>query len=761
MKPIDRRKFLQVTSAAAGLGMGVVGNIPGVMGEVLSGGKITTAAKVHKHLKSTATKATQYPHIKEQALTAQELWLQSISQGLNFVNNEIMLADHILVEDDAPGIGANNKDVWETIASGVILRKKLFVNIMPVRQAILTMMVYPLQPKPPMSGGKLKFHVNGHGPIVHEVRHQWTSIPIPREYIKKGENIIEVTVEDKTTKFRTPIASYSNYKYGSLDKSKPLYRSEQSIDGGKTWSNKGLGASNSINGEYPIRLKLRAYQQKGWLQTRTIDLADAAVEGVLRFPTVIESALLNLDAIQVKDADLVVMVRSGNTHQPEAGGWSDWKTINEEVIPSDLLERFIQVKFDITSSAGNSTPRIRGLKIFSQKKPLESGAREEIFVTEAVNRPLIPGSFKFLHEDPTHQALKELRATYELDTIVEGARTELEKVMLLRGWVASRWNWFMPDSEQALIRWDAREILNPQRNPGGSNKPGGFCLYYAIVFAQACQSFGIPARVVNINFAVYGGHEVAEIWSREYGKWIMIDPNFDSMFVTRDNGEPLNVLEMHRIFLDTYYPNGETVDRDSWTDEDRDRRAERIDPDNLPIRIQIGGQALSGSLKDYVWWKITDAPAPGYAGGYGFFNTAYLRWLPRSNWLSQPLPMPINHGRTHWGWDGYLAWADKQAPETPEHKNFVRHESDIYGRLFSVDFNAEPVESNILRITMATDSPGFAHFELIDNGKLITTPENIYLWELSPGINILELRSLDVFENKGTMSKLTVNYMPK
>lgn len=214
----------------------------------------------------------------------------------------------------------------------------------------------------------------------------------------------------------------------------------------------------------------------------------------------------------------------------------------------------------------------------------------------------------------------------------------------------------MPSAENApFTQWDARKILNPQVGGNDSDKPGGYCLHYAVVFAQACQSFGFPARIVNANFSVYGGHEITEVWSREYGKWMMIDPNFDTMFVCRENGIPLNVLELHRIFLVTYYPGGEIMDRDDWTYEDRDRRSQNIVPDDLPISMQIGGNALSGGLKEYVWWKVTDSLAPGYAGGYGFFNTAYIRWLPRNNWLSEPHPMPIDHGRTHWGWEGYLA----------------------------------------------------------------------------------------------------------
>ena len=152
------------------------------------------------------------------------------------------------------------------------------------------------------------------------------------------------------------------------------------------------------------------------------------------------------------------------------------------------------------------------------------------------------------------------------------------------------------------------------------------------MFAQFCQSFGIAVRMVNLNYSIWGGHELTEVWSRDYEKWIMIDPQFDTMFVNRETGIPLSTLEVHQVFLAAYYPEGEVIDRNSWTVEDRDRRAESVDPNDLPIRMQIGGNALSGSLDDYIWWKVTDdSPAPNYHGGYGFTSTSHIRWLPRIN----------------------------------------------------------------------------------------------------------------------------------
>ncbi|MEX2573185.1 MAG: transglutaminase-like domain-containing protein [Balneolaceae bacterium] len=753
---INRRKFLRMTGAA-GLGLGVL-STPAAAN--LSAENRAPCLPDGIRAGKPASRSSTDPYGTEHAWTAAELWSRSVSDGLNYVNGAIELDDHILVEDDAPGLGAIQSQVWETIEPGVILQKQLRIDRWPVRQAILSMMVYPVEPPAPMSGGKLQFRVNGNEPIIYEVRHSWTSVTVPAAYLRQGENTIEVTVTDDGIGFRTPVALHSNYRYGSRTRTPPSpQRSRRSRDGGTSWE-QGLGASGDNSGEYPIRLKLRGYREKGWLQTEIIDLSGTA--DVLHFPAAVESARIDLDASRTGGSgNLTVYLRHGHTHRPETGGWSDWERQTQSELPAGMQNRFIQLKLEAASDTGDATPRIRNLRLNSRLQPVPSDARKEIHLTGSLNRPLIDSPFDFQHEDPVYPALQELREEYGLDDVVEGARTEMEVIMRLRNWAAARWNWFMPSSDlEDMISWDSRRILDP----GDSREPGGYCLYFSIVFAQACQSFGIPARMVNINYAVFGGHEVAEVWSREYNKWIMIDANFDSMFVSQETGEPLNVLELHDIFLETYYPGGEIIDRDAWTYEERDRRSEPVDPETLPIRMQTDGHALSGQIgSDYVWWKVTDAPAPGYAGGYGFFNTAYVRWLPRSNWLSRPLPMPITHGRTHWGWDGYLAWADPQTPETPEHRHFVRRKSDMYERLFTVDFSAEPSadsEKNVLEIRMATDSPGFAHYELSDNGNGRTTGDSVYRWQLAPGLNNLTMRTVDVLGNRGPESEVTVNYMP-
>ena len=694
---------------------------------------------------------------KVETWTAAELWAKSVSQNLKLEDNAIVLEDNLLIENDALTLGSIRSEAWDTLSKGRIIRKVLELPVLPAKNAWISMLIYPIVPTEPMSGGKLEFRVNGNEPIIYELRHFWTSVPVPVAYLKKGRNLIELRVHKQNEKFRIPMALSSVIRNAIGQTSSFTGNSKRSVDNGKTWNYAG---SSSNIAEYPIRLKMQAYAKKAWLQTPVINLADKALKEVMYFPVNVEVVELKPRILNTEGSKWNTRIRSGNTHQPEAGGWTAWQNFDGSTLPAGGKHRFVQLEYNIDPGTGNSTPKILGLDLKSKWQSNSTGAG--IFITEVKNYPMIRSSFDFVHENPALPELQEFRKQFKLDQVVDGAKTEWEKIKRLRAWTAANWDWFLPNSEfEDFLSWDASKILSGPTAPGNLSKRGGNCLHYAIVFAQACQSFGIPARIVNTNYAIWGGHELVEIWSRDYEKWIMLDPNFDSMFYLKKDGIPLNILELHDLFLKTYYPGGEIIDRDKWSFEDRDMRANRINPNDLPIAIDVGGNAFSGQInKDYVWWKATfNKSNPGYSGGYGFYNTAEVRWLPRSNWLSQKLPLPVTHGRTHWGWDGYYAWTDDQTPETPEHRYFVRREKDMYARLCSVDFSVIQISEGLLKINMATDTPGFSHYNLLINGVKVSVMGSSAIVNLVQGPNVIKASSVDSLGNTGSLSGLKINYL--
>lgn len=75
------------------------------------------------------------------------------------------------------------------------------------------------------------------------------------------------------------------------------------------------------------------------------------------------------------------------------------------------------------------------------------------------------------------------------------------------------------------------------QSPSARGRYRGLCDRYARYFAAACQSAGIPARVIELN-----GHVVPEAFLRESGRWIMVDPTL-GYYISSD-GVPLSVAEI-------------------------------------------------------------------------------------------------------------------------------------------------------------------------------------------------------------------------
>lgn len=80
------------------------------------------------------------------------------------------------------------------------------------------------------------------------------------------------------------------------------------------------------------------------------------------------------------------------------------------------------------------------------------------------------------------------------------------------------------------------------------------CVEYGIVATSALNSIGIPARTLglktrDVEKVMRGaGHVVSEVYSKELGKWIFIDPQFNIMPTL--NGTPLNGVEFQKAIFD-------------------------------------------------------------------------------------------------------------------------------------------------------------------------------------------------------------------
>jgi len=152
----------------------------------------------------------------------------------------------------------------------------------------------------------------------------------------------------------------------------------------------------------------------------------------------------------------------------------------------------------------------------------------------------------FIYESPDIPEMVELREKYSLEEVIAGEEKEVDKFIALRNWVQTRWE--IHEYDQITEKNNSLKILE-----AASEGKLFQCWYYATVFVQCATSLGYKARrlAIGINPACIRpgntGHIIAEIWSDELKKWLVMDADANCHY-ERD-GIPQSALEIHNIWV--------------------------------------------------------------------------------------------------------------------------------------------------------------------------------------------------------------------
>ena len=162
---------------------------------------------------------------------------------------------------------------------------------------------------------------------------------------------------------------------------------------------------------------------------------------------------------------------------------------------------------------------------------------------------------------------------FKLDRIVEGANSEFEIMMRLLHWSyripVKEYPYSWNSNDIAVYKKAEKEIPELKQNeryedlwewilldPGDKSMPqlqwdyegrrrDATCSFSNLVLQGALMSMGYQARYININSEGVSGHEVTEVWSNEFNKWIYLDATRDYYYFDIETGLPLNLLEIH------------------------------------------------------------------------------------------------------------------------------------------------------------------------------------------------------------------------
>ncbi|MBT4482340.1 MAG: hypothetical protein HOC71_01525 [Candidatus Latescibacteria bacterium] len=680
-----------------------------------------------------------------------------INLRVDRTNCEIMLDDTELIEDDGPATGVpegydyRGNEWKEDLKKGVVIKKILVTGEPRAWSGRLVFKAIEVK----NNTAPLHISVNGvkylrpasldAAPLAVQFSSgwdRWYYVDMPVGALKKGENEILMWAESDSTSWRILIALEEEFARGSVDRSHHPNRSMKSSDGGRTWSDTKLGAVDSVDGEYSIRISLDHHVSTGEYISPVIDIVDDSC--LLKRNVFVNRIEYLADFDIPEETSAEVMIRFGTSPREDISSWTDWGTVAAgKVLTVTENIRYIQWKSSLSTANPTKSPRIKGFKIRTDWEDRSPNGEFGLTVDVVHNGRVARSSFPFGYENLLHPGLKKLRKDYKLDRIVKDARTEFDVMMRLLNWAyripvtSDQYSWDWNDVPLLVKGESGMPKLQPDYE---GRRRDAMCLYSNQALIGALLSFGFQARHSNIHSEGVSGHEITEVWSNDFNKWVHMDATRDYYYFDLDTGIPLNVLEIHNLLAEQV-PRVET-----WQRPFAPELADRIGP-----RIRIG-------------MREGDNPVSIVEHGRHLLEImGHFRIIPRNDFLTRPLPVPVHTGATMWGWDGFLNYYDAKFPKRYEYQLQTDRALDFYEPLNQAEvFLHETDEPGVLEVEVDTFTPGgFDAFLIrIDDGEWTEQKEQGWIWPLTGGIHMLEVRTRNVCGVLGPTSKMKVTYNP-
>ena len=672
--------------------------------------------------------------------------------------NVIKLDDTRLIEDDAPAKGVPEGydelgNEWkEDLKKGIVIKKILLIDNPRAFSGRLLFNAVEVK------GNTTPLHISLNGvefvrlssryetpsakQFIDKDWDRWYYVGLPSGALKCGENEILMWAESDTTSWLVLIALDQEYARGSINRPHHPNRSMKSSDGGRSWSDSKLGSTDSVNGEYAIRISLDSYVRVGEYISPIMDVIDD--ESQLKRKVSVQKICYMADIDCPEETAGIAFIRFGSSPLASDLNWSDWLPFEiGKSTTRHVDKRFVQWKAELSTDNPLKSPVIKGFTIFAEWEDMSPNSDRGLYVHIIHNGHVARFSYPFSYEDLLHPGLKKLRKKFKLDKIVKGAATEYDIMMRLLNWAyripvtSDRYSWNWND----VVKYEKGEKGMPRLQMDyKKRRRDAMCLYSNQALIGALLSFGYQARHVNIHSEGRSGHEVTEVWSNDYNKWIHLDATRDYYFFNPDTGIPMNILEVHDILAEQV-PRVETQERPFWPEIGED----------VVSRIRIG-------------CREGDNPFPVVDDAMNIIGTmGYFRIIPRNDFLSHPVPVPVHTGTTMWGWDGFLNYFDEKFPKRYEYQLYTDRAVDFYEPLNQAEvFLTETDEPGILKVEVDTFTPGgFDTFIVrVDDGRWFEQKEPVWLWSLTGGIHTLDVRVRNVRGVLGHVSMFKVTYNP-
>ena len=361
---------------------------------------------------------------------------------------------------------------------------------------------------------------------------------------------------------------------------------------------------------------------------------------------------------------------------------------------------------------------------------------KELGIVEQDNPEIVELRFPFSYERSSHPRLRDLRRRYKLKAVVRGARSEFDKFVLLRDWVKSRWShgW---DESKAKDASDGIALLEHAK------RGLEFCCgSYTLLYAQCVLSLGYQARRLSISKKESDfippdegnvGHSVTEVWSNEWRKWILMDPDLNCHY--EHDGVPLSAYEIRVFWLN-----------ERWRDVELIRGKSPLIVSERPPEIwaKDGLKRVRREFEKMMRYNAMD----------------YYHYIA----VEMGNDFSSKKGRDQ------LGWVDEFSPPRPAKCNVAvghphtQNLSDLYWPLDHTHITLTCGRSHgrqpipLLKVVLESAMPNLDRFVVkIDDGRG-GRKSRTFNWKLKEGDNTIRVRSVNKSGVKGPQSRVTVRY---
>jgi hypothetical protein len=183
---------------------------------------------------------------------------------------------------------------------------------------------------------------------------------------------------------------------------------------------------------------------------------------------------------------------------------------------------------------------LKDLQAQEEQKKYMQAVREQASAVREWDPNEKVGPYTITMDDPNNPSMVELRTKYGLEDLVRGAADDYDKLKRVTAWVQKQWE---HNGNNSPSKSDPLTILK-EVSEGKRFR----CVEYAIVVTGCTRSLGMSSRTLglmqpDVETAESGaGHVVAEVWLRQFGKWVMVDGQWGA--IAEGKGVPLNAVEL-------------------------------------------------------------------------------------------------------------------------------------------------------------------------------------------------------------------------